>query len=348
VYRHAEAATAEYEAVRRQIAAYHNVAIERVIFCSGTTQGLNHVARMWEQSQPEDGLGVGVGSAEHHSNMLPWYEVCRRTNRAFEHILLDQNMTYDLPDKMYSLVALSASSNVIGPVWESDESLYQVINDLSSRGVWTVIDAAQRAPFIWDDLSKLHADAYVYSAHKMLGPSGLGIMILSPRALEKWRPCLYGGGMVAHLEPGYHVSKEAPYRYEAGTPPIEQVIAWGKVLKGLEDVDRVASASRLASLNSQLITLIERAGGTVLGNVKMLRSYGHLVSFLLPQLHAHDGARLFDDAGVSVRAGNHCAQILHDTYCAGQPSIRASLHWYNDEQDIERFSKALAYCVERA
>lgn len=348
----ADVSTERYESVRADIAQDLGVESSEVVFTSGTTAGCNQAAWSWGLCNLHPGDEILVSIAEHHSSALPWLEVARHKGATVRWARFDRTTSlfrdddFEFKPKTKVLI-LSAFSNVLGALWQSDEQLRGLIERAHQNGIVVVLDGAQRAPFYKTNLRLLNPDFYMYSAHKMFGPQGLGVLFVNQRMFNQLRPALVGGGTVTFVSQHDVVYKVGGASLEAGTPPVAQIIAWGEVLKWVRFFDFDVERARLGRLMSQLLEGLNAILGVrILGNQELLRRDGHLLSLVVDDVHAHDIVDILNDHKIFVRAGLMCAQPLHE-FLGVSASLRVSLHWYSTEQDIARFCGAFASAVER-
>ncbi len=347
VYDQSEQATMGYEAVREQVAQFIVAKPEEIVFTSGATGGINFIADSWARNYLKAGDEIVITIAEHHANFLPWQRIAQITGAVLRVILIDPD-TYQviIPDNLINertkLVAVTHTSNVIGNIWGQD---YQLLKNLITKargfGARILLDAAQTIGHRPFSIPDLNPDFVVFSAHKMLGPSGLGILYINQALHDHVEPYQVGGSMVysAGLEQSRY--KVAPHKFEAGTPPIASVIGFGAALDYYhEHIDFAALACHEHELMFYLLKELATVPGiTIIGNGDSLVE-GHLVSFVHDHVHAHDIASYLNLRTIAVRAGHHCAQPLA-TFLGIDSSVRVSVHLYNTRSDIANFITAL-------
>jgi len=331
-----------YEAARQKVRSLINApSAEEVIFTSGTTAGINLVARSWCDHFLQPGDEILLTEMEHHSNLVPWQQAAARTGAALRHIPVTEDGTLaiaaldELLTDRTKFVAVTAVSNVLGtinPVAEIARRAHQV-------GAVVLVDAAQAVPHQPIDVATLDADFLAFSGHKMLGPSGVGVLYGKRRLLEAMPPFLGGGSMISSVWLNGFEPSELPQKFEAGTPPIVPAIGLGAAIDYL-------GAIGLEAIHEHERRLAERAH-QVLARVDGLRIFGPppaqkagIVSFTLEGVHAHDVAQLLDRHGIAVRAGHHCAMPLHKRLGVSA-TTRASFYFYNTLEEIDRLGEAL-------
>jgi cysteine desulfurase/selenocysteine lyase len=338
----AEEADELYAAAREKVRAFINArAAEEIIFTYGTTSSINLVARSWGDANIHAGDEILLTEMEHHSNLVPWQQLAERTGASLRHVPLTDDGRLKLDDldqllnKRTKLTAVTAVSNVLGTI----NPVAEIIRRAHDIGALVLVDGAQSVPHQKTDVAGLDCDFLAFSGHKMLGPSGVGVLYGKRELLEAMPPFLGGGGMIRlvqlnHFEPG-----DLPQKFEAGTPGIVSAIALGAAIDylnpiGLEAI--VRHESRLIQRTHELLG--EIPGVRILGPAPEHK--GGIVSFVLDGMHAHDVAQLLDRQGIAVRAGHHCTMPLHKRYGI-TASARASFYFYNTLEEVEKLSDAL-------
>lgn len=338
-----ERATRAFEAVREQIAHWLNAASsEQIIFTRGSTEALNLLAYGLEhQFQPGD--EIVISALEHHANLLPWQQLAQRRKLKLVVLPLDQHGDLDLGAAAQligprcRLLAVSQLSNVLGR-WLP---LAPLLALAKAQGALTVVDGAQGAVHGRPDLQALGCDFYVFSAHKLYGPDGVGVLYGRPEALARLNHWQFGGEMVQHCDYQHARFRSAPLGFEAGTPPIAGVLGLGASLRYLCSLDADAVANHEAALHQQLLAgLNARAGIQLLGTPQVA-----LACFSVTGVHHSDLAQLLCEQGIAVRAGQHCAMPLLASLGLGG-AIRVSLGLYNDSSDLTCFFNALDQALE--
>jgi cysteine desulfurase/selenocysteine lyase len=340
-----EEATQHYENVRAQVARFIGAAdVSEIIFTKGTTESINFVAAAWALNnlQPDD--EIVLTQLEHHANLIPWQQVAKKTGAKLVFIpvnddgFLDYSNLETLINDRTKLVAISHVSNAIG----THVDVARIVSWAKKVGAKILIDAAQSVPHQRINVQRLGCDFLTFSGHKMLAPTGVGILYINKELHDAIEPYQFGGGMVFNVDWQESTWAQAPHKFEAGTPPIAQVIGLGAAIAYLEsEVDFDALQSHEAELCSQLIDGLQKiAQVRILGPLEQLRRQGHLVSFVVDGIHAHDVAAYLDQQGVAVRAGHHCAQPLARKL-GYDASVRVSFYLYNSAQDVQQLLDAL-------
>lgn len=346
VYRLSEKATAAYEGTRKKVAALINAASEReIIYTSGTTQGINLVASSYGGRFLKAGDEIILSQIEHHANIVPWQMVAERTGAVIKVIPVDDTGTLILGEytKLLSertrIVAVNHISNALGtvnPVKEIIRLAHQA--GPGGKGAAVLIDGAQSVAHMPVDVRDLDADFYVFSGHKMFGPTGIGILYGKLSILESMPPYQGGGDMIMKVTFEKSTFQAPPHRFEAGTPPIVEVLGLGTAVDYLNRIglDRIA-AHEMALLEYGTAVLKEVPGLRLIGTAA---DKGAILSFTLDGVHPHDIGTLLDEDGIAIRAGHHCAQPTMDRF--GVPATaRASIGPYNDTSDLDALVKGL-------
>ena len=343
----AEEATEAFELTRDKLAEFINSGSrEEIIFTRNATEALNIVANCLTSIFVEKGDKIVVTEMEHHSNFVPWQQLARRHGAKLEIVSVDDEGNVDEADleskiKGAKIFAFTQMSNVFGTITDA-KRLTRIAHQ---NGCLSVVDGAQSAPHIKVDMQDLDCDFFAISAHKMLGPTGVGCLYGRKRLLEKIPPFLLGGDMIHEVHRDETTWNELPWKFEAGTSNIADVIAFGAALDYL---------SKLGMGNiKKHEEAISKAAIEELGKVKDLKIYGPLdpkkrgsvFSFNMGKIHAHDIASILDDQGIAIRSGHHCAQILMEKLNVVATS-RASFYLYNDFDDLEVLCKALEHVKE--
>ncbi len=331
-----ERATEQYEDAREKVREFIGARNAReIIFTPGTTAGINLVARSWGEANIRAGDEILVTTMEHHSNLVPWHQLAERTGAVIKHIPItdDGLLVLDTLDTLLSertkIVAVASVSNVLGTI----NPVREIARRAHAAGAVVLVDAAQSVPHLSTNVDDLDADFLAFSGHKMLGPTGIGVLYGREELLDAMPPFLGGGSMINRVWPDRFTPAELPAKFEAGTPPIAPAIALGAAIDYLKliGLDAVARHEHeLARVAYERLREID--GLRILGPAPEHRA--GLVSFTLPQPHAHDVAQLLDQQGIAVRAGHHCTWPLHDRLSI-TASTRASFYLYNTPAEVD-------------
>lgn len=335
-YRLSVASTEAFESARVSVARFINARPEDVVLNRGATTGLNQVAFGWGIPNLSPGDRIVVTMMEHHANLVPWQMVTKRTGAQLVHVPLTDDHQLDLDflesvlDERVKVVAFTGMSNVLGTM----PPVSSICEMARSVGALAVVDGAQLGPHSPVDVETLGADFLAFSAHKMLGPTGIGALWGRAERLEEMEPFEGGGEMIADV--GLHESTWAsiPHRFEAGTPPIIEAVGFEAAIGYLERVgmDRVLEHDRWLT-GYALAKLAEMDGVTTYGPADLTKR-GGVISFTVSDAHPHDVATILDESGVAVRAGHHCAKPLVKEL--GVPATaRASFYVYNNTADVD-------------
>ena len=351
LYPTGETSTATYEQVREQAAKFINAAhASEIVFTHGTTESINLVASSWALEQLRPGDEIVLTQAEHHANLLPWQHVAHKTGAKLVFIPIDPT-TYQVSNPVSyltpntRLVAVTHTSNVLGDIWPAG-ALPQLIQQARQLGAIILIDAAQAVAHEPINVQVLDCDFLAFSGHKLFGPTGVGVLYANRRIHPKLTPYQRGGSMVHDVTFTESHWAPMPQLLEAGTPPIAQVIGLGATLTYItENFDWQALKNHEASLCQQLLTGLNTIPGvTIIGNQANIKTSGHLVSFAISGIHAHDLAGALGAQNIAVRAGSHCAQPLINAL-GHSALLRVSVAAYNSPEDIASLLAALKTAV---
>lgn len=336
----AEEATTAMEGARANIAQFINArGPEEVIFTRGTTESLNTVARAWGDKFLEAGDEIVISPMEHHSNLIPWQQLAKRTGALLRYVDLEEDGTVTVGSVQRQLsdrtriVALSAVSNVLGTI----NPIREVARLAHQAGAIMVVDGAQSVPHQPTDVQAWDADFLAFSGHKMLGPTGIGVLWGKSSLLDAADPVMFGGEMIAYVDRDSATWAELPAKFEGGTPHIAGAIGLGVAVDYLNTVGmhRIEEHSKQMAEEAYR-RLAQISGVNVYGPPSPRTS---VVAFNIVGIHPHDVAQVFDSRGVAIRAGHHCAQPLMHWLDVGA-TARASFYLYNSERDIDALVEA--------
>jgi cysteine desulfurase / selenocysteine lyase len=332
-----------FEEAREKVRAFINAPTrEQVIFTHGTTEGINLVARGWGDANLRAGDEILLTEMEHHSNLVPWQQLAERAGAVLRYVPItdDGRLRMDLLPELLTartkIVAVAAVSNVLGTI----NPLAEIIRQAHAAGAVVLVDAAQSVPHMATDVQALDVDFMVFSGHKMLGPSGVGIVYGRRELLDATPPFMGGGSMIRRVRLDGFEPADLPAKFEAGTPPIVSAIGLGTAIDYLQQVGLPAIHQYERLLTVRAHQVLESVGGVHLLGPSPEHKSG-IVSFTLEGIHAHDIAQLLDRQGIAVRAGHHCAMPLHKRLGI-TASARASFYFYNTLAEVEQLGQALA------
>ena len=329
----AEQATSVIEDARSDVAAFLGGRADEVIFTSGTTGSLNLVAQAWGRAHLAAGDAVIVSELEHHSNLMPWQMICGERGAELRIAPVDDAGRIQLDRVSFErakLVAVAHVSNVTGTV----APIAELAQRAHAVGALLVVDGAQSVAHLPIDVAALGCDFYAFSAHKLYGPTGTGVLWGRASVLATMPPWQTGGGMIRTVEATRSTFRGAPARFEAGTPNVIGIAGLAAALAYVRAIGDVRADE--ARAHAALVAAVRAAGGRILGEPELA-----VVAFELPRIHAHDVATLADAEGVALRSGHHCAAPLHARFGV-TASSRVSVGCYTDADDVAQFAAALA------
>ena len=343
VYQLAEEATELYENSRDKIANFINVRPEEIIFTRNTTESINLIAHSWARSNLKKDDVITITEIEHHSNIVPWQILCQEIGTRLEYVGIDESGFLDveylielISSRKVKLVSISHMSNVLGTI----VPIERIIKTAHQYDIPVIVDGAQSVPHMPVDAKNLDCDFLVFSAHKMLGPTGVGVLYAKKELLEKMKPFMGGGDMIKEVFKFHTNYNEVPYKFEAGTPNIADVVGFGAAVDYLEKIG-------MENIRKHEIYLTEYALESM-QSLKYITIYGPMdskfrggvISFNIADIHPHDLATIMNDHGIAIRSGHHCAQVLMQRLDVPATS-RASFYIYNTKEEIDKFVNAI-------
>ena len=365
-YQISEEATEMYEGVREKVRKFIGAdSIEEIIFTRGATESINLVCYTWGEANVKRGDNIVTTIMEHHSNFVPWQELCRKKGAELRIApitkdgKIDLNKFYKLVNRKTKLVAINHASNMLGtinPVERIVKTLYPKPYTLNPK---VLVDAAQSVPHLPTDVKKLSCDFLAFSGHKMLGPTGVGILYVKKDVLETMPPFMVGGHMIREVTTKESHWNDIPWKFEAGTSNIAQVIGLGAAIDYLSSVGMENIRKYEEGLTRYALRELQKVRGLRIFGPKNVKDRVGVISFVMEEVHPvrsrervssrstsngvhpHDIATLLDQEGIAVRAGHHCTMPLHREALDIEASARASLYIYNTREDIDRLVKAL-------
>ena len=341
LYEIGEKATDKYEKVREKVKQFINVPDSHVvIFTGGTTESINLIAYSWGSNNLSNGDQILITEMEHHSNIVPWQLLCSRSNASLNYIPIKKDGTLELGKLKENilpktkLISLTHQSNVFGTI----NPLNNIIDEAKKIGAITVIDGAQAVPHMKVDIKKLGCDFYAFSGHKMLGPTGVGVLIARKNILEEIDPFMGGGEMINSVNMDESTWNEVPWKFEAGTPNIAQVIGLGAAIDYIQKIGIENIHQHEQELLHYGVDLLDQNKDVTLYGKADNR--GAVIPFNLENIHPHDLAKFLDTDGICIRAGHHCAQPIMNKLGVSA-TARASFYLYNTKEDIEKLVESI-------
>ena len=337
-----EEATALYEEARLTVASHLGADRREVVFVRDATEALNLVAYSWGRTNLKARDRLVVTEMEHHSNVVPWYQVAREKGADLDWAPIDDEGRLDLEalasllERGPKLVCVAHVSNVLGTI----NPIAEIARMTHDAGALLVVDGAQAGPKLELDMAELGADFYAVTAHKLYGPTGVGALFGRRELLEEMPPFIGGGSMIRKVSKELITWADLPAKFEGGTPAIGEAIGFGAAVRWVDELGLPAVHAAEADLTSYALERIAEVRGLTVFGPPAGDDRGGIVSFALDGVHAHDVSEILDRHGVAVRAGHHCAQVLMQRL--GVPATtRASLAVYNTRDEVDRMVDAL-------
>jgi len=341
VHQLSERATADYEAARVKVQRFINAAkCKEIVFVRGTTEGINLVAQSFGRPRLQQGDQIVISALEHHSNIVPWQMLCEQQGAQLRVAPVNPQGEVLLPEleqlltPRTRLLAISHISNALGTV----NPVRKIVELAHRRGIPVLIDGAQAVPHLPVDVQSLDCDFYVFSGHKMFGPTGIGVLYGKEKWLEQMPPYQGGGDMILSVTFEKTVFNALPYKFEAGTPNVEAAIGLGAAIDYLEGLDvegRIAHERELLAYGTSALSRFP--GIRLIGTAAEKSS---VLSFVMDDVHPHDVGTVLDREGIAVRTGHHCAQpVLRQL--GVDATVRASLAFYNTQQELDALIRGL-------
>ncbi len=335
-------ATEMYEDARAKVARFIGAHASQLVFTRGTTTAINHIAYGWGLNHLKPGNKIIVTIMEHHANIVPWQIVARHTGAELVYLELNDDFSVDtstlgsiLSDKV-KVIAFSGMSNVTGALGPIDA----LSEAARSVGALSVLDAAQLVPHTSVDVSALDVDFVAFSAHKMLGPTGIGALWGKAERLEEMEPTEGGGEMINTVDRHESTWAPVPHKFEAGTPPIAEAIGFGAAVEYLDAVGMGTIEAHERALTAYALEQLSEIPDLTIYGPKDVSLRGGAVSFELGDVHPHDIATILDQDGIAVRAGHHCAKPLMK-YLGIPATARASFYLYNVPEEVDALVESL-------
>jgi cysteine desulfurase/selenocysteine lyase len=344
VHQLAEEATLAFENSREKVAKFVNArSTEEIIFTRNATEAINLVAYSWGRANIKKDDRILISEIEHHSNIVPWQILTSEKGAQLDYIGVDDSgylkmHEYEkyLAGGKAKLVSVSHMSNVLGTIIP----VHEIVKMSHEKGIPVLIDGAQSVPHMKVDVQKMDCDFMAFSAHKMLGPTGVGVLYVKKELLEKMPPFMGGGDMIKEVHKYETRYNDLPYKFEGGTPNIADVIGYGAAIDYLNNLGMDKVREHEIDLTKYALDTISGVKGITLYGPPDPQDRGGVVSFNIGDIHPHDLATIMNDHGVAIRSGHHCAQVLMERLDVAATS-RASFYIYNTKEEIDTFIGAL-------
>ena len=344
VYSLAEEATGAYESARDRIASFVGApSRDEIVFVRGTTEAINLVAHSWGRANVGEGDVIVTTEYEHHSNIVPWQLLAREKGARLEYIGVDDAGELVLADLerllaggRVRIVAFSLMSNVLGTISDAP----RIISMCRGAGALTLVDGAQAVPHMTVDVASLGCDFFAFSGHKMLGPTGIGVLWARRVLLDEMGPFQGGGDMIREVHKQHTTWNDLPYKFEAGTPSIADVVGLGAAVDYLSELGMDSVRAHEKDLTEYALDRISAVPGVRVYGPRDPSRRGGVVSFNFADVHPHDVAQIMDDEGIAIRSGHHCAQVLMERLDVAATN-RASVYVYNTRADIDALVESL-------
>ncbi len=342
-YHLSEIATEKYEATRHKISHFIKSTDEKqCVFVKNTTEGINLVAFSYLKSILKEGDNIVISQMEHHSNIVPWYLLSKEMNIHLKIIPLlksgdlDYKSIKNIINHKTKLISITHISNSLGTI----NNLKYIINIAHSKNIPVLIDGAQSMLHSTINVTTLDCDFFCFSSHKMYGPNGVGVLYAKKKHLTAMRPYQGGGEMIKHVSFSNVIWNDIPYKFEAGTPSIANIIAFGEAIDFLNSIDLDALFTYKKQLLHYMLNRLNEIKDLIIIGKPNVRT--SIVSFIIKNIHAHDLGTIADHYGVSIRTGHHCSIPVMDFYGVAA-TARASLAFYNTTNDIDMLITALLH-----
>ena len=341
----AEEATEAYETARDKIAKFLNIKDrQEIVFVRGTTEAINLVAYAWGRQNIQEGDIIVTTEYEHHSNIVPWQLLTQEKHAKLEYVAVDDNgelileqLDQFLTSGKVKLVAVSQMSNVLGTITD----VATLVDKCKKAGVRVLIDGAQSVPHMKVDLDSLGCDFFAFSAHKMLGPTGVGVLWAKKELLEQMAPFHGGGDMIREVHKYETTWNDLPYKFEAGTPNIADVIGFAAAIDYLNEIGMDYVRAHEIEITKYALDRLSKIPGIKIYGTSDMSKRGGVISFNFADIHPHDLATIIDEDGIAIRSGHHCAQVLMEKLDIAATS-RASFYIYNTKEEVDVLINSLS------
>jgi cysteine desulfurase/selenocysteine lyase len=343
IHKLAEEATLAHEEAREKVAKFINAnRTEEIVFVRNATEAMNLVAYTWGQTNIGSGDKIVLTIMEHHSNIVPWQLLAQKKNAKIEFVKIDEKGFLKLDemreaiDENTKLVCVTHASNVLGTI----NPVSEIAKLAHNKGALVLVDAAQSVPHMRVNSREMDCDFMAVSGHKMLGPTGIGVLYGKTRLLENMPPFLGGGEMIKEVHTSGATWKDLPYKYEAGTPNIAGAIGLGAAVDYLRKIGMENVQEHEKEITGYAISKMSQVKGLTIYGPRDVEHRVGVVSFNLGDIHAHDLASIMDEEGIAIRSGHHCAQPLME-FLNIPAASRASFYIYNTKEEVDIFINAL-------
>ena len=346
VHQLAEEATIEYERSRRKVAKFINArSSNEIVFTRNATEAINLIAYSWGRANIKKNDNITITEIEHHSNIVPWQILTREKGANLQYIGIDNNGYLKIEDckrclqrtnKRNGLISISQMSNVLGTIVPVDE----IIKIAHEEGILVLVDGAQSVPHMRVDVQKMDCDFMAFSSHKMLGPTGVGVLYVKEDILEKMSPFIGGGDMIKEVHKYETIYNDLPYKFEGGTPNIADVIGLGAAIDYLNEIGMGNVREHEVDITSYAIRALSTIKGVNLYGPSDVNHRGGIIAFNIGDIHPHDLATIMNEHGVAIRSGHHCAQVLMSRLDVAATS-RLSFYIYNTKKEVDTFIDVL-------
>jgi cysteine desulfurase / selenocysteine lyase len=344
VHQMAEEATIAYERTREEIAKFINAnSTDEIIFTRNATEAINLISYSWGRANVKEDDYVVITEIEHHSNIVPWQILTQEKRAKLLYVGVDDSGYLKMEDyKRYiesnkvKLISVSHMSNVLGTIVPINE----IIKKAHDKGVKVMVDGAQSVPHMPVDVQNMDCDFMAFSAHKMLGPTGVGVLYVKREILDKMSPFMGGGDMIKEVHKYETRYNDLPYKFEGGTPNIADVIGFGAAIDYLNEIGMDNIREHEIDITNYAIKTITDVKGVIVYGPSNSNHRGGIVSFNIGDIHPHDLATIMNDHGLAIRSGHHCAQVLMERLNVAATS-RASFYIYNTKEEVDIFINAL-------
>ena len=344
VHQLAEEATFEYEKTREKVAKFINAhSADEIIFTRNATEAINLVSYSWGRTNVNKDDRIVITELEHHSNIVPWQILTQERDAELDYIGIDNNGYLNMEDcnrylqsDKVKLLSISHMSNVLGTIVPINE----IIKMAHQKGIFVLVDGAQSVPHMPIDVQSMDCDFMVFSAHKMLGPTGVGVLYAKKEILNEMKPFIGGGDMIKEVYKHRTIYNDLPYKFEGGTPNIADVIGFGAAIDYLKKIGMHNVREHEIEITSYAIKAIAGIKDIILYGPLDTNHRGGVIAFNIGDIHPHDLATIMNDHGIAIRSGHHCAQVLMGRLDIAAAS-RTSFYIYNTKEEVDKFINAL-------